>query len=87
MALDKAIIGNFWQKIAGGITRSKAAPASSATASSTRGPIVLVVVFLILTVLLRAVDSATDPTVVVAMWRHESAQAAVRFLARLDSAR
>jgi twitching motility protein PilJ len=56
MALDKAIIGNFWQKIAGGITRSKAAPASSATASSTRGPIVLVAVFGLLTALALALN-------------------------------
>ena len=49
MALDKALIGNFWQKIAGGLSRGKAASVSASGTASTRGPIVLVTVFGILT--------------------------------------
>jgi twitching motility protein PilJ len=48
MALDKAIIGNLWQKIAGGLTRNKAV-SPAATTSSSRGAVVLVVVFGLLT--------------------------------------
>jgi twitching motility protein PilJ len=45
MALDTAALNNFWQKMAGGLfSRNSAAAAGSAT-SSTRGPVLLVVLF------------------------------------------
>jgi len=45
MALDTAALNNFWQKMAGGLfSKSRAAAAGSAT-SSTRGPVLLAVLF------------------------------------------